>query len=128
MNVTTQKTFAVTTGLQGAFGEAWNWEAAYNHSQYKAEVGMPRIRAQAANELFLGERQGYDADGYAIYSPDPTRLFTPLTPAEFASIAAMSTFRPKAGNDNLSFTADTPAPHRPRQTRRRNSSIRSGLR
>ncbi|MGS1077058.1 TonB-dependent receptor domain-containing protein [Pseudoxanthomonas beigongshangi] len=109
MNTTTQKTFAVTTGLQGAFGEAWNWEAAYNHSQYKADVGMPRIRADAANRLFLGERQGYDADGYAIYSPDPARLFTPLTQAEFASIAAMSTFHPKADNDNLSFTLDTPA-------------------
>jgi iron complex outermembrane receptor protein len=109
MNTTTQKTFAVTTGLQGAFGEAWNWEAAYNHSQYKADVGMPRIRAEAANRLFLGERQGYDADGYAIYSPDPARLFTPLTQAEFASIAAMSTFHPKAENDNLSFTLDTPA-------------------
>ncbi len=108
MNTTTQKTFALTTGLQGAFGEAWNWEAAYNHSQYKADVGMPRIWAEAANRLFLGERQGYDADGYAIYSPDPARLFTPLTQAEFASIAAMSTFHPKAENDNLSFTLDTP--------------------
>ena len=108
MNTTTQKTFALTTGLQGAFGEAWNWEAAYNHSQYKADVGMPRIWAEAANRLFLGERQGYDADGYAIYRPDPTRLFTPLTQAEFASIAAMSTFHPKAENDNLSFTLDTP--------------------
>nr|WP_295375220.1 TonB-dependent receptor [Pseudoxanthomonas sp.] len=109
MNTTTQKTLAVTTGLQGAFGESWNWEAAYNHSQYKADVGMPRIWAEAANRLFLGERQGYDADGYAIYSPDPARLFTPLTQAEFASIAAMSTFHPKADNDNLSFTVDTPA-------------------
>jgi iron complex outermembrane receptor protein len=109
MNETVQKTFAITTGLQGAFGDNWNWEAAYNHSQYKADVGMPRIRAAAANRLFLGPQQGYDADGYAIFSPDPTRLFTPLTPAEFASIAAMSTFRPKADNDNLSFTVDTPA-------------------
>nr|WP_298153193.1 TonB-dependent receptor [uncultured Pseudoxanthomonas sp.] len=108
MNTTTQKTFGVTTGLQGAFGDNWNWEAAYNHSQYKADVGMPRIRAAAANELFLGPLQGYDADGYAIYSPDPARLFTPLTPAEFATIAAMSTFHPKADNDNLSFTLDTP--------------------
>ncbi|HEY0859747.1 MAG TPA: TonB-dependent receptor, partial [Pseudoxanthomonas sp.] len=106
MNTTTQKTFGVTTGLQGAFGDNWNWEAAYNHSQYKADVGMPRIRAAAANELFLGPLQGYDADGYAIYSPDPARLFTPLTPAEFATIAAMSTFHPKADNDNLSFTLD----------------------
>ena len=109
MNKTVQKTFAVTTGLKGMFADTWNWEAAYNHSQYNAEVGMPRINAAVANEFFLGERQGYDADGYAIYSPDPARLFTPLTPAEFAAIGAMSTFRPKADNDNLSFTVDTPA-------------------
>ncbi|MEP6908198.1 MAG: TonB-dependent receptor [Pseudoxanthomonas sp.] len=109
MNTTTQKTLAVTTGLKGLFADAWNWEAAYNHSQYEADVAMPRIRAAVANRLFLGERQGYDADGYAIFSPDPQRLFTPLTPAEFATIGAMSTFHPKAQNDNLSFTVDTPA-------------------
>ncbi|PNS07561.1 TonB-dependent receptor plug domain-containing protein [Solilutibacter silvestris] len=109
MNSTTQKTLGMTTGLKGSFAETWNWEAAYNHSEYKADVKMPRIRAAAANSLFLGPQQGYDADGYAIFSPDPARLFTPITPAQFASIAAMSTFRPVAKNDNLSFTADTPA-------------------
>lgn len=109
MNSTTQKTLALTTGLKGVFGESWNWEGAYNHSQYKAEVKMPRIKAAAANSLFLGERLDYDYDGYAVYNPDPARLFKPLTPAEFASIAAMSTFRPVAKNDNLSFTTDTPA-------------------
>ncbi len=109
MNITTEKTLAVTTGFNGTFGEDWDWEASYNHSQYKADVGMPRIRAAAANRLFLGERLGYDDDGYAIYAPDPARLFTPLTEAEFASIAAMSTFRPKSDNDNLSFTASTPS-------------------
>lgn len=109
MNTTTQKTFGVTTGLKGAFGEAWNWEAAYNHSQYKADVGMPRIDAEAANRLFLGERLGYNDDGYAIYSPDPARLFTPLTVDEFNSIAVMSVFRPEAKNDNVSITVDTPA-------------------
>lgn len=107
MNTTTQKTLSATTGLKGMFGDAWNWEGAYNHSQYKADVKMPRIRADAANRLFLGERLGYDDDGYAIYNPDPERLFKPLTPAEFATIAAMSTFRPEAKNDNVSFTADT---------------------
>lgn len=109
MNVTTEKTFAITTGFKGLIGENWDWEAAYNHSQYKADVGMPRINAAAANQLFLGNRLGYDSDGYAIYAPDPDRLFKPLTQAEFASIAAMSTFRPKAGNDNLSFTLSNPA-------------------
>ena len=41
MNVTTEKTFALTTGFKGFWGENWSWEAAYNHSQYKADVGMP---------------------------------------------------------------------------------------
>jgi len=109
MHSTTQKTLAVTTGLKGMLGDNWNWEAAYNHSQYKADVSMPRIKADAANRFFLGERLGYDEDGYAIYAPDPNRLFKPLTPAEFASIAATSTFRPKAQNDNVSVTFDTPA-------------------
>ena len=109
MNVTTEKTAAVTTGFKGMFADSWNWEAAYNHSQYKAVVGMPRIKADAANRFFLGERLGYDADGYAIYNPDPTRFFSPLTPSEFATIGAMSTWHPVAKNDNLSFTTDTPA-------------------
>lgn len=106
MNTTTQKTLAVTTGFTGGFGEAWNWEAAYNHSEYKADVEMPRIRAAAANELFLGPLLGYDDDGYAIYNADPSRLFRPLTTAEFDSIGAMSTWHPVAKNDNVSFTTD----------------------
>ncbi len=108
MNTTTQKTLAVTTGLKGMFSDDWNWEAAYNHSEYRADVDMPRIRAAAANELFLGELLGYDDDGYAIYNADHARMFTPLTQAQFASIAAMSTFRPVAKSDNVNFTVDTP--------------------
>lgn len=109
MNTTVQKTLAVTTGFNGTFGTNWNWEAAYNHSEYKADVKMPRIKADVANRFFLGEQQGYDEDGYAIFAPDPTRLFTPLTPAEFASFGVMSVWHPVAKNDNLSFTANTPA-------------------
>ena len=108
MNSTEQKTLAVTTGFNGAFGENWDWEASYNHSEYKAVVKMPRIKADVANRFFLGERLGYDDDGYAIYRPDPTRLFTPLTPAEFASFGVMSTWHPVAKNNNVSFTANTP--------------------
>ncbi|KAF1714036.1 TonB-dependent receptor [Pseudoxanthomonas yeongjuensis] len=108
MNTTVQKTLAVTTGFSGTFGTDWSWEAAYNHSQYKADVKMPRIKADVANRFFLGEQLGYDADGYAIFNPDPTRLFTPLTPAEFATFGVMSVWHPEAKNDNLSFTFDTP--------------------
>lgn len=109
MNTTIEKTFAINTGLKGLTGEDWDWELSYNHSQYKAEVRMPRINAAAANAYFLGPRLGYDADGYAIFAPDPARLFSPLAPGDFATIGAMSVFRPKAENDNLSFTINNPA-------------------
>lgn len=108
MNTTVERTFALTTGFKGAIGDNWDWELAYNHTQYSASVSMPRIRAEAANTWFLGPRLGYDADGYAIYAPDPAKLFSPLTPADFAAIGAMSVFRPTAKNDNLSFTVNTP--------------------
>lgn len=109
MNTTVEKTFGLTTGLKGALGQNWDWELAFNHSQYKADVSMPRIFAGAANTYFLGPRLGYDGDGYAIYAPDPAKLFTPLTPAQFASLGAMSVFHPKAENNNLSFTVNTPS-------------------
>ncbi len=108
MNRNTQKTFSLATGLQGSWGENWDWEATYNHSQYKADVSFARIKADAANRLLLGAPLGYDDDGYAIYDADPARLFRPLTSAEYASIAATSTFHPKAQNDTVSFTVNSP--------------------
>ena len=46
---------------------AWSSVLPYTHSEYKADVDMPRIHPAAANELFLGPLLGYDDDGYAIY-------------------------------------------------------------
>lgn len=104
MTRTTQKTFGLATGLKGSFGAGWDYEAAFNHSQYHAKVSFPRVVADAANELFLGESQGYDDYGYAIYDADPARLFTALTRAEYDSITANSVFNPEARSDTVSFT------------------------
>ncbi|MBS0460934.1 MAG: TonB-dependent receptor [Proteobacteria bacterium] len=109
MNSTVQKTFSLATGFNGTFAEDWDWEAAWNHSQYNADVSFARIRADAANRLFLGAPLGYDADGYAIYDADPNRLFTPLTQAQYASIFARSVFHPKASTDTGSFTLNNAA-------------------
>ena len=108
MNKTTQKTVALTTGFNGGFGEDWGWEAAYNHSEYKADVDMPRISAAAANEFFLGPRLGYDDDGYAIYDADPTRLFLAgAHPGAVRDLRGDVELAPGGQNDNLSFTTDT---------------------
>ena len=42
--------------------------------------------------------------GLAIFDADPARLYTPLTRAEYDSIAARTVYHPKSRNDYGSFT------------------------
>ena len=101
---TVQKTLGITTGLKGTLAESWDYELALAHSQYKARISWPQIIAERANDLFLGPLLGYDEDGYPIYNADPSRMYTPLTRAEYDSIAADSTYRPESETQTLSFT------------------------
>ena len=101
---TVQKTFGVTTGLRGVFGEDWDYEAALSHSQYTAEISWPQIVASKANLLFLGPQLGVDADGFPIFNAPHSRMYTPLTRAEYDSIAARTTYHPESESQTLSFT------------------------
>jgi iron complex outermembrane receptor protein len=105
MTRTKQETLTVTPGIRGAFSENWAYEAYFNHTQYELKVSWPQIVASAANELFLGEQTGIDDDsGYASFDAPVSRLYTPLTQAEYDSIATFTTYHPEAKNDYLSFT------------------------
>lgn len=104
---TTQKTFSLTTGYKGSFGNHWNYEAAYSHSRYKGEMSWPQIIASRANDFFLGPQLGehtFRGVAYPIFNADPSRLYTPLTPAEYSHIAAHTTYHPETKNETLSFT------------------------
>ncbi|HTM70900.1 MAG TPA: TonB-dependent receptor [Luteimonas sp.] len=100
-----QKTFGITTGFKGSFAQNWDWEAALSHSQYDAQIGWPQIVASKANDLFLGPQLGVDDEyGLPIFNADPARLYTPLTQAEYDSIAAYTIYNPKSRTDTMSFT------------------------
>jgi outer membrane receptor protein involved in Fe transport len=99
-----QKTFSITTGLKGQFADVWSWETAFSHSQYHATISWPQIVASKANDLFLGPQLGTDEDGFPIFNADPSRLYRPLTAAEYDSIAARTTYHPKSRTDTLSLT------------------------
>lgn len=105
----TQKTFSLTTGLAGTLASAWDWEASLSHSQYQATISWPQVVAARANALFLGNALGTDDDGFEIYDADPSRLYTPLTRAEYDSITARSTYHPKSRTDTLALTATNAA-------------------
>jgi len=101
---TTQKTFGLTTGFKGTFGSDWDYEASLSHSLYKAEISWPQIVAARANALFLGEQLGVNEDGLPIFNVDPARLYTPLTRAEYDSIAARTVYHPQSETSTAALT------------------------
>ena len=103
-------TFNITPGIKGKFGpgDKYGYELSYNHAEYRSRVSFPEVVIDKANAFFLGAQQGVDPDsGYPIFNADPTRLYTPLTPAEYKSITANSVYHPKSRVDNFSATLNT---------------------
>ena len=99
----------ITPGIKGTVGEgdAWTYEVAFNHSEYRSKVSFPQVVAAAANDLFLGKSLGIDADtGLAIFSvgENADRLYKPLTTAEYNSIVKDSVYNPRSRSDSLSAT------------------------
>lgn len=100
----TQKTFSATTGFKGNLTGSWDYEAALTHSQYQSRISWAQIIASKANDLFLGPQLGEDDDGFPIYNADPSRLYRPLTRAEYDSIAARTTYTPKSRTETAALT------------------------
>ena len=100
----TQKTLSVTTGFKGNLTGNWDYEAALSHSQYQSRISWAQIIASKANDLFLGPQLGEDDDGFPIYNADPSRLYRPLTRAEYDSIAARTTYTPKSRTETAALT------------------------
>lgn len=104
--------FSVTPGIRGKFGKTgqWSYELSYNHAEYHSKVEFPEVVIAKANAFFLGQQLGVDPDsGYAIFNADPARLYTPLTPSEYASITAMSVYQPYSYTNNVAATLSTSA-------------------
>ncbi len=97
---------AISLGAKGRIpGSAWQYEANYNASVYKSEGHTPRLRSNI-DSFFLGPKLGTDANGVAIYAPDPARLAQRLTPAEFDSISGYSDSKDKAWTNTLSLATN----------------------
>jgi len=100
-------TLSLNAGIKGTFGvdSDWNYEANYEHSQNKLESKWPALIAAKAQALYLGPSLGVDPDsGYQMYYAPVSRLYTPLTVAQFRSITQDSIDRDKSRADNWSLT------------------------
>ncbi|MBS0591639.1 MAG: TonB-dependent receptor [Proteobacteria bacterium] len=96
-------TYSINTGIKGTFGDAWNYEAMFSHSQNKLEAKWPALVAAKAQAFYLGPALGTDPDsGYLMYNAPVSRLYTPLTPQQFASITQDSIDLDKSRAENYS--------------------------
>ncbi len=78
-------TLSLNTGVKGKFpGGSWDYELTYGHSQSLLESKEPALIAAKAQALYLGPALGTDpSSGLTIYDAPPSRLYTPLTVAQF---------------------------------------------
>jgi outer membrane receptor protein involved in Fe transport len=101
-------TISLNTGVKGSFGHDWTYEAFFGHSENKLADETPALIDAKAQALYLGPSLGIDpASGYNIYYAPPSRLYTPLTVAQFRSITNLSTDDDESHTDSLNFSVAT---------------------
>ncbi|GGZ19956.1 TonB-dependent receptor plug domain-containing protein [Asticcacaulis endophyticus] len=96
-------TGSVTTGVKGAFGDQWRYEAALNYSTYRTRIKIPQIVAAKANAFYLGAPVDEDT-----FNADPAKLFTALTPAQYASISEYARTKAEATTKGVSLKFNHP--------------------
>ena len=100
-------TLSLNTGIKGTLEGGWNYEAVFGHSQNQLESKEPALVSARAQALYLGPSLGIDPDsGYNIYNAPISRLYTPLTVAQFRSITQDSIDNDKSRAENFSLSAN----------------------
>lgn len=79
-----ERSWNATVGARGSFGDGWQYEAAYNRSEYD-NTTTRRASLSGLDETFLGPQAGVQ-DGVAVYTPNVANLYTPLTPASWDAL------------------------------------------
>ena len=105
-------TFNITPGIRGQMGLAgrqWDYELYFNHASYSSRMAWPEIVIDKANDFFLGQPvdDPNNTTGYQRFDADPTRLFTALTPAEYAGIQEYTVYEPKSWVNNIQANITT---------------------
>ena len=102
--------YSVNTGFRGTLADtSWSFETLFGHAQNRLESKWPALVAADAQAFYLGAALGIDpASGYRIFDAPISRLYTPLTVAQFRSITRDSIDRDFSRAENFSATLTNP--------------------
>lgn len=91
-------------GLRGSVGSSdWNYDLYYNRSQANTDDSYRHFIKSAVDNYYLGPQLG-TYYGYPVYTPNASKLYTPLTPAIFDSLTQRIDNKSVAWNQNLNLT------------------------
>ena len=102
-------------GLQGSFGERFDWDFTASTSKYETDRTRPRLTVQGATDFFLGPRLGTVGQGaYAgvapaafnglpVYALNLDRFYGSLNAADYRSMATQVEYEAESQNQLLQF-------------------------
>ena len=101
---------SINIGLKGILpNTSWSFETLFGHAQNRLESKWPVLVAAEAQAFYLGAALGIDpASGYRIYDAPISRLYTPLSVAQFRSITRDSIDHDFSRAENFSATLTNP--------------------
>lgn len=98
-----ETSYDVSAGLQGMFGERFDWELGAAYGRYRFERDRPRLLAKAVHDYYLGPLQGY-ISGYPIFTLDIDRWNAPITPEIYGSFSTRVPYASQATSASADFT------------------------
>jgi iron complex outermembrane receptor protein len=99
-------TRSLNTGIEGEVGD-WHYDAGYSHARFRMVQAHRAIVAADADRFFLGESLGIDDDtGYTVFRPDVSRLYRPLTRAEYDSISRFTPIEAHTRAESFNLNID----------------------
>lgn len=108
--------FNASLGLRGNLGDSnWAYDAYYNRSQintdYKSHTGNFILGGPLGGitNYYLGPQIGTDANGVPIYAPDPSRLYTPITPQVYDQLIGFRSEHSLSWSENFTATVNNTA-------------------
>ena len=98
MRLWDETTLSANAGVRGTIGARFDWDASLSLSRDEMKSSWKQLITDRVHRYLFGEAVG-EVDGAPLYRIDPSVLFGPITPQQYASM--VDTIR----NRNLSQTA-----------------------
>ena len=104
MSTDKSKALRASIGIEGSIGESnWDYDVGITYSDYKLDSTSWVRWADKMNDYFertvLGPQLGTDPYfGYAVYTPDYSKLYQPINPVDFGAMSGFATTTAKTSD------------------------------